>query len=95
MATYNPGGKPNMLLERLDEADCDFAQLAVLMPGATQTSRKTKAFHTLSNMIDDGLVGGGRARYFLTQAGRDLLQGLRAGSQVALQRSAPNVRVFS
>ncbi len=94
MATYNPGGKPHTIMERLSEGDCDFAPLAALMPGASLSAKKNKAFHTLVNMIDDGLVAGGRSRYFLTQAGRDLLQGLRGGNQVEVQRSAPNARVF-
>ncbi len=52
MSTYSPGGKPHMIMERLSEGDCDFAPLAALMPGATITARKNKAFHTLVNMIE-------------------------------------------
>lgn len=95
MSTYNPQGKPHLMMERLDEAPCDFNRLAEVMPGGTVAAQKRKAYHTLSSMITDGLVGGGRARYFITQAGADLLQGLRAGSAVDVGRSAPNARVFA
>lgn len=93
MTIYNPNGKPAKMLERLSEADCDFNRLAEVMPGGTMSARKRKGFHTISNMLSDGLIGGGRSRYFITQAGRDLLEGLRAGSPV--QASAPNARIFA
>lgn len=95
MSTYNPGGKPSLMLERLSEADCDFNRLAELMPGGTVSARKRKAFHSITNMLADGLMGGSRARYFITQAGSDLLQGLRAGTAVEVGRLAPNCRVFA
>jgi hypothetical protein len=95
VSLYNPNGKPAKMLERLSEADCDFTRLAEVMPGGTVSARKRKAYHTISNMIADGLIGGGRSRYFITQAGQDLLQGLRAGAAVGVGQSAPNCRVFT
>jgi hypothetical protein len=95
VSTYNPRGKPHQMLERLAESDCNFNRLAEVMPGGTMSSRKRKAYHTLENMITDGLVSGGRSRYFITQAGRDMLQALQAGSSAEVHSGAPSVRRFA
>lgn len=94
MSTYNPNGKPHAILERLAQADCDFNRLAEVMSGGTVSAKKRKAYHTMHVMFQDGLMGGSRSRYFITQAGRDMLVWLRAGTAVEAGAAAPNARVF-
>jgi hypothetical protein len=83
------------MLERLADADCDFNRLAEIMPGGTQSAKKRKAYHSIDNRIEDGLMAGGRGRYFITQEGRDLLQALDSGSSADVRRAGPNCRVFA
>lgn len=85
MATYTPEGKPHRLMEVMDPGGANFVSLAERMPGGTSAARKRKTYHTLAALLEDKLIAGVRAHYFLTQAGVDALQGLRAGHSVTIE----------
>ena len=94
MSEYTPNARPHRVLERQAERDCDFAAVAELMAGGTMASKRRKAWHLLANMLSDRVISGGKSRYFITQDGRDVLEGLRAGSHVPVANGAPTIRVF-
>lgn len=76
-------------MEALDVPDgLNFKALAERIDGGTMSAKKRRAYNILSAMERDGLISGQRSGFYLTRAGADALQALRAGHDVTISGAA-------
>lgn len=94
MATYSPQGKAHKILERLALGDTNFVELSAHLGVQSRSGRRDKTWHICGALLHDRLIGGVRARYWITREGRDALEALRGGS-VAAVANLTTFRVFS
>ncbi len=84
MSTYQPGSKIHTILERLSESDASFLDISDVIKMAHRKFRRDGLWHKIGCLLRDELIGGGRQRYYLLPAGRNLLQALRAGQPASV-----------
>ncbi len=95
MATYTPYGKPHSILERLVESDCGYLALANICGVTDKETRRETLWFILGAMLKAELIGGRRARYYLREPGRQMLDALRAGKPVTIEEPVQSVKLFA
>lgn len=94
MASYSPEGKAHRVLERLAAGDASFTEIAETLGMPSRNVKRDRLWHICGALLHDRLIGGVRARYWITREGRDALEALRGGS-VAAVANLTTFRVFS
>ncbi len=94
MATYTPQGKAHRVLEHLAGGDAGFLEVAAHLGCPTRCPEQNRLWHLLGALLRDRLIGGGRQRYYLADAGKDALTALRAGQETCIANTS-SVRVFA
>lgn len=94
MSTYNPHGRAQTLLERLDAEDCSYVALLDALQAAEPDFPRKKAWHILGSLLTDELIGGVRQRYYMLPRGREVLMVLHGGKAFTVS-AGTSVRVFA
>lgn len=95
MATFNPAGRVERMLEHLTEGNCGFIPLANAAGCAPDRIARKKLWFTIGSMLKCELIGGRREGYYLLPAGRQVLEALRGGHVVTLVEKTTSIRVFA
>lgn len=94
MASYSPEGKAHRVLARLAAGDASFTEIAEALGMPSRNVKRDRLWHICGALLHDRLIGGVRARYWITGDGRDALEALGRGYE-AVTPNRTSVRIFA